>query len=164
VRTGTSIARIMSKKKDEFPEGERKFASMLDLLRLRKRTLKGFDPAKEPTKHKLNEFTKSPIRYVKRDNYQLAIYRGRHKLSRHPIHSYTFIEHRDEYDTRDGANRKILVPSDETTVIVIAKHYDKGNDIGRQLRLSQARPISTLGDTIKDNLGTVYSQDNEEEP
>jgi hypothetical protein len=127
---------------------------MLEALRLARHEEPGFDPTK--IKGKLDEFTRQPLRYVKRDNYRINIMRGRHKISKYPVHGYTVIEHRDEYDTRDGSNRKILVPSDETTVIIVAKYYDQGNEIGRNLRMSDQRPVNSILDTIKDSLVTKY--------
>lgn len=131
---------------------------MLEALRLARHSSPEFNAGTEKTVHKLDEFTRSPLRYVKRDNYQIAIFRGKHKLARHPVMSYQIIEHRDEYDTRDGSNRRLLVPSDETTVIIIGKYYDKANEIGRNLRMSTNKPINTLADTIRDHLGAVYEE------
>ena len=140
---------------DDLP-GKKKFVSMLEALRLARETEPAFDPSTESSTHQLDEFTRSPLRYVKRDNYQVAIYRGRSKISKHPVTSYQIIEHRDEYDTRDGSNRKILVPSDETTVIIIGKYYDQANEIGRNLRMSDKKPINSLLETVKDHLSAIY--------
>lgn len=136
---------------------------MLEALRLARLEEPAFDPAKAKTVHKLDEFTKSPLRYVKRDNYFVAINRGRHRLAKHPISSYQLIEHRDEYDTRDGSNRRILVPSDETTVIIIGKYYDQANEIGRNLRMSENKPINTILDTVRDHLGSLYSDEEKDD-
>lgn len=151
------------KPRKKYSKGEKKFVSMLDTLRLRRKPkAPPLSIQAEETKHKLNEFTQSPIRYVRRDNHQVAVFKGRNKIAKFQVSGYQVIEHRDMYDTRDATNRKIMVPSDESVVIIIGKHYDIKNEIGRKLRQSGAKSISTLEDTVRETLGAGYSEGEQE--
>ena len=111
------------------------------------------DPETEKSIHKITDYSPNAGRYVRQQRLQLIIKQGRNTILKVPISAYQVLQHRDQFDTRDSDERKLLVESDETTLVVIATQHDAKNIIGRSFRKQGAEPISTLDDTLRKAAG-----------
>ena len=142
----------MSKKKKE---------SMLEALELAslKTTEPEFDPVLAKSIHKLDDFAPSPTRYVRQQRIKLVLSKGGKNFFKKDLTSYQLIEHRDQYDTRDPEERKILVESDKTTTIIIAHSIDQKNLIGRAMRKAGATPIASIKETLLSALALLDEEE-----
>lgn len=116
----------------------------------------GADPGKRPTdewdpedevrktRQKINDFSPTAHKYVRQRRIYLQVKIGREIIEKLQITGYQKVVHRDQFDTQDSDKRQLLVDSDETTVIIIAKMHDPKNVVGRDLRLGGAKPICSL--------------------
>lgn len=106
-------------------------------------------PKSEKTVHKLDDYSPGTGRYVRQQRMQLIIKHGHDTVIKIPISSYNLLEHRDQYDTRDNEHRKMLVESDETTLVLVATQHDPKHLVGRSFRRRGATPISTLSEALR---------------
>jgi len=146
---------------EKFQEG-----SMLAALDLAKRRMHepSFDLDRELVSPNLDEFTSDPVRYCKRRNVNITIKAGKQKIVGITGNTFRMIQHCDLFLATSNVDQsEMVVESDETTTIIILKHYDLNKTIGREMRLRGRRPINTLLDTLKEDLSSYQDEENEEE-
>lgn len=100
------------------------------------------------SRHRITDYSPSAHKYVKQQRMSLVVKHGRTAVLKQPISSYQLITHRDQFDTKDADGRTLLVDSDETVIIIVARAHEPRNAVGRALRVKGAAPMVTLQQTL----------------
>ena len=132
---------------------EKPKASMQEAVGEKRERLKtppmDLEAALQGTAHKLTDYSPGAHKYVRQHRLSLVIKHGRSSVVKQPVSAYQVVTHRDQYDVLDPDGRSLVVDSDESVIVIIARTHDSRNKVGRSMREGRAKPISTLKQTLE---------------